>query len=104
MKQEFDSYIDNYRRNCDRVLIFSGESSNSIALYKAQKLQEWFPHLQDARIRLLDFGCGDGVMTAYVSKAFVNAKIIGPARVGDKIKLTGNFPHCHRRHVWNACN
>lgn len=77
MKQEFDSYIDNYRKNCDRVLMFSGESSNSIALYKAHKLQEWFSDLQNAHIKLLDFGCGDGVMTAYVGNVFVNAEIIG---------------------------
>ena len=76
MKKEFDQYIEGYRSNCDRSLRLSGETSAYFAEYKAQKLAEWVPSLS-AAAKLLDFGCGDGMMTHYVKKNFPKAELFG---------------------------
>jgi ubiquinone/menaquinone biosynthesis C-methylase UbiE len=77
MKQEFDLYINNYRPNLDNALALSGETSIFFAKYKAEKLAEWLPHLCDKKIRILDFGCGDGMMTSFVSSFFPQAEMVG---------------------------
>jgi ubiquinone/menaquinone biosynthesis C-methylase UbiE len=77
MRHEFDNYIDKYRDNCSNALWLSGESSDYFALYKAQKLKSWFPNNQYKSIKILDFGCGDGLMTHYVSTLFSNATVYG---------------------------
>lgn len=77
MKQEFDHYIDGYRSNCDKALSISGESSAFFAEYKAKKLAEWFPDYASSEVSLLDFGCGDGLMTYFVKNAFKNASVYG---------------------------
>lgn len=77
MKQEFDQYIDNYRTNCDKALRLSGETSAFFAEYKAQKLAEWFPAQISLPINILDFGCGDGVMTNFVQNSFPKAQVYG---------------------------
>jgi len=76
MKQEFDNYINDYRKNCDNALWLSGESSSYFAVYKAKKLKEWIT-LSATEARVLDFGCGDGVMTNFVSKEFPHAQAFG---------------------------
>ncbi|MBU1007692.1 class I SAM-dependent methyltransferase [Candidatus Dependentiae bacterium] len=76
-KNEFDQYIKNYRKNLNKTLSISGETSDFFAQYKAQKLYSWFPSLHNKNISILDFGCGDGAMTSYVQKQFVKAKIFG---------------------------
>lgn len=77
MKREFDQYIDNYRTNCDQALWLSGESSSYFARYKAQKLAEWLPAKTSTSARILDFGCGDGVMTHFVHTYFPHAHMYG---------------------------
>jgi len=77
LKQEFDSYIDKYRPNLDNQLWLSGESSTFFAKYKANKLKEWFPELVLQKQKILDFGCGDGVMTNFTSDIFKNAEVYG---------------------------
>ncbi len=77
MKQEFDHYIEGYRSNCDKALALSGESSAFFAEYKAKKLAEWFPNQVSSPISILDFGCGDGVMTHFVKKTFPKALVHG---------------------------
>lgn len=76
-KNEFDKHIKNYRKNLNQTLSFSGETSDFFAQYKAQKLFSWFPKLQNKKITILDYGCGDGTMTNYVQKQFVQATIYG---------------------------
>ena len=76
-KSKFDKYINNYRKTLNRSLSLSGETSNFFAKYKAQKLFEWLPQLSNKKINILDFGCGDGNMTYYVSRLFSQAKIFG---------------------------
>ena len=77
MKKEFDQYIDGYRSNCDQALKLSGETSVFFAEYKAQKLAEWFPHQVRLSGKILDFGCGDGVMTHFVKKMFPKGELFG---------------------------
>jgi ubiquinone/menaquinone biosynthesis C-methylase UbiE len=94
--QEFDQYIENYRTNCDKALSMSGETSDFFALYKAQKLQEWFPHFQNKKINILDFGCGDGLMAHYVKKAFVDAEVIGLDPSEKSIEFArANYPNVY---------
>ncbi|MGB7978222.1 MAG: class I SAM-dependent methyltransferase [Chlamydiales bacterium] len=77
MKQEFDQYIDGYRSNCDKSLRLSGETSAYFAEYKAKKLAEWFPSKVLESGKILDFGCGDGVMTHFVRNQFPRAQLYG---------------------------
>lgn len=76
-KQEFDAYIHQYRSNLDKALSLSGESSEFFAQYKAQKLFDWMKKKIPAQSHLLDFGCGDGIMTQFVKRAFPRAKVYG---------------------------
>lgn len=77
MQSEFDNYIKDYRHNLDKALSISGYSSDYFAEYKAQKLKKWFPDQVQQSIKILDFGCGDGLMTHYVSQLFTKAQIYG---------------------------
>lgn len=77
MHGEFDQYIDQYRDNLDKALSLSGESSTFFAQYKADKLREWLPERVYQAQKILDFGCGDGVMTNFVSQYFPNASVYG---------------------------
>ncbi len=77
MKKEFDEYIDGYRCNCDRSLRLSGETSAYFAEYKARKLAEWLPSKGLLEGNILDFGCGDGVMTNFVKNLFRKAHLFG---------------------------
>jgi len=77
MKQEFDQFIDTYRPDLDQALALSGESSAYFAHYKAQKLAEWLPLLITQHVSILDFGCGDGLMTHFVSQQFKKAQLYG---------------------------
>lgn len=77
MLQEFDNYIKNYRTNCDDALWLSGETSEYFAQYKAQKLYTWFKSLNIEKKQILDFGCGDGLMTDYVSRIFSKTIVFG---------------------------
>lgn len=76
MKNEFDDYINNYRKNNDNALWLSGESSEFFAWYKAKKLKESI-ELTSREPKILDFGCGDGLMTHCVKKFFAHAKLYG---------------------------
>lgn len=77
IKQEFDKYIKNYRSNLDNSLWLSGESSTYFAAYKAKKLKEWVTPQLSEQHKILDFGCGDGVMTSFVSKEFPKVNVYG---------------------------
>jgi ubiquinone/menaquinone biosynthesis C-methylase UbiE len=45
--------------------------------YLCDTLSEWFFHLINQPISILDFGCGDGLLTNFMHRAFFNARIIG---------------------------
>jgi ubiquinone/menaquinone biosynthesis C-methylase UbiE len=75
--QEFDQFARDYRGILDDVCGLTGESSQYFAQLKVQKLAQWFPELVDKSISILDFGCGDGMMTHFVSETFKNAHVFG---------------------------
>ncbi len=94
MKREFDQYIENYRTNCDQALKLSGETSAYFAEYKAKKLAEWLP--LSSKISILDFGCGDGVMTNFVQQSFPQAGVYGVDPSPKSIQAASQqFPHLH---------
>jgi ubiquinone/menaquinone biosynthesis C-methylase UbiE len=74
---EFDTHISGYRTNNDKALSLSGETSEFFAEFKAKKLFSWFSTLKNEKCSILDFGCGDGVMTKYVAKLFPKALVAG---------------------------
>ncbi|MBI2775493.1 class I SAM-dependent methyltransferase [Candidatus Dependentiae bacterium] len=75
--QEFDQFAKDYRGILDDVCGLTGESSQYFAQLKIQKLAEWFPQLVNKEITILDFGCGDGMMTCFASEMFKKAKVYG---------------------------
>ena len=77
MHGEFDNYIDGYRKNLDEVLTLSGESSFYFAELKVQKLINWIPELCNKDVTILDFGCGDGVMTNLIAHYCEKATVYG---------------------------
>ena len=91
MKHEFDKYINNYRKQMYKSLALSGESSTCFAEYKAQKLQEWFPKKAQKNISILDFGCGDGLMTSFVQYFFPKAQLHGVDPSENSIKTAQGF-------------
>jgi ubiquinone/menaquinone biosynthesis C-methylase UbiE len=91
--REFDDFIDNYRGNADRTLSISGDSSEFFAEYKVQKMLEWLPELACGAPRILDYGCGDGVMTDYAKKYLPKAELVGIDPSSESIKeAKENFP------------
>lgn len=90
---EFDSHIIDYRKNNDKVLALSGESSEFFAQFKAEKLRSWLPQLAQKQIDILDFGCGDGVMTQYVAQCFPLATLYGIDPSAESIQVAqSKFP------------
>lgn len=84
---EFDDYAKNYRDNLDKNLAISGESSTFFAEYKARKLGEWFPKKISKPLAVLDFGCGDGLMTSFVKQIFSKSQVHGCDPSSESIKL-----------------
>jgi SAM-dependent methyltransferase len=76
-------YQDNLRNN----LAISGEAETFFAEYQAQKLAQWFAKDLDRQISMLDFGCGDGLMTSFVHHLFTNAVITGIDTDAQRISL-----------------
>lgn len=76
MKAEFDQYIENNYRE-DDALSLTGYSYDFFARYKAEKLHTWITKSGIAPKSILDFGCGDGLMTSYVQRLFPQATITG---------------------------
>ncbi len=93
---EFDDFIQNYRSNQDQHVALSGESGAFFADYKAQKLYEWFPVYHHKSITILDFGCGDGLMTEYVHLTFPMAETFGVDPSAKSIEAAQkHFPSSH---------
>lgn len=94
--QEFDQFAQNYRENLDKSLTLSGESSAYFAQLKVLKLIEWFPGLDDKPGAILDFGCGDGMMTSYLAGHFKKADIYGVDPSPKSIAIAQkNYPRVH---------
>ena len=96
MKAEFDLYIKDFRKNHDKEMGLVGESSAFMAEIKAIKLQEWIPQRATSAKTILDFGCGDGLMTSFVNKYFPQAEIFGVDPSLESIKIAQkNYPQLH---------
>jgi len=78
---------EKYRRNLALSRAISGDAATFFAEYQAQKLASWFPEKKHAAISILDFGCGDGLMTSFVHHIFVNATIYGIDSDAERISL-----------------
>lgn len=86
-KHEFDQYAKQYRELLDKNLWLSGESSTYFAQYKAEKLVEWLPELRNHAITILDFGCGDGLMTSFIKGLLPQAQVFGVDPSSESIEV-----------------
>ena len=78
MNHEFDQFATSYRQEQTKYLSPTGENSYYFAQLKAKKLYEWSKkYLLRTPHRILDFGCGDGVMTCEVQKLFPATLLYG---------------------------
>ncbi len=66
-------YQDNLRKN----LAISGDAATFFAEYQAQTLAAWFAKKVTQQLSILDFGCGDGLMTSFMQHIFTNATLYG---------------------------
>jgi ubiquinone/menaquinone biosynthesis C-methylase UbiE len=55
----------------------NGHAHILFAQYQAQKLKDWLGFYNSPGIALLDFGCGNGLMTNFVQEVFYEATVIG---------------------------
>lgn len=76
-EHEFDAFIEDYRKNQDGHVRMSGESGAFFAEYKVQKLVSWFPEYSVSPVSVLDFGCGDGLMTSFIRQYLPAATVSG---------------------------
>ena len=77
MKAEFDTYTQDYRKNLDTDLFLTGGTSKFFAQYKAKKLKEFTISTGVTPRNILDFGCGDGLMTKEVLSLYPKSEIHG---------------------------
>jgi SAM-dependent methyltransferase len=72
---EFDRFADDYAHILDRTVSASGENSSYFAEYKARYLQRLLG--PSFRGKVLDFGCGVGLLSRYLRKHLPAARIDG---------------------------
>ncbi|MBE0429437.1 MAG: class I SAM-dependent methyltransferase [Thermoleophilia bacterium] len=94
--QDFDKYSETYQEELDRCLNVSGYSSDYFAEYKARYLERFLPDDFDGRI--LDYGCGIGLLTAQMARHLPRARLNGYdvsavsiAKIGSEIAARGLF-------------
>lgn len=74
---EFDQYAEQYRNILDNGLHATRETSEYYARLKIEKLAQWLPEAVNQKLHILDFGCGDGMMTHYLGEKFKNSIVVG---------------------------
>lgn len=74
---EYDDYVRGYRREQSRQLWLTGETGEFFAGFKVQRLRGWLPDLSERPAAILDYGCGDGLMTSYLKRFFPAAAVSG---------------------------
>lgn len=89
MKAEFDQFAKNYRdAQTEGHTFLTGEDSHYFAKLKAEKLKEWLPsYFKGIPKTILDFGCGDGLMTHEVQQQFPYSEIHGVDNSPESIKI-----------------
>jgi ubiquinone/menaquinone biosynthesis C-methylase UbiE len=97
MNHEFDKFATNYRAEQTKHLTPTGENSQYFAQLKAQKLKEWSNKYRLASPqKILDFGCGDGIMSYEVKKLFPSTQLYGVDPSFESIELAKkNVPNAH---------
>lgn len=76
-----------YRANFNKNVWLSGYESTWFAEYKVLKLKELISDLVNKPISILDFGCGDGVMSSFVNHVFVHAEVFGVDQSAEAIEV-----------------
>lgn len=71
----FDQFADDYKQVLDRNIAVTGEDSSYFAEYKAKYLARMAG--QNFRGRVLDFGCGVGLLSGFLKKHLPQATIDG---------------------------
>tara|TARA_R110001592_G_scaffold156341_5_gene386763 strand:- start:2873 stop:3574 length:702 start_codon:yes stop_codon:yes gene_type:complete len=71
----FDEFAKDYRGTHDKSIELSGADSDYFSEYKVVELLK-FENTND-KMKVLDFGCGDGNSSKYIRKHFHNADIKG---------------------------
>jgi len=72
---EFDQYSGNYRELLDKSVRITGETGEYFAAYKARFVAERVAARPDCRI--LDYGCGMGLVSRELKKALPGARVDG---------------------------
>jgi ubiquinone/menaquinone biosynthesis C-methylase UbiE len=72
---EFDKFATNYRDTHSKSIKVSGANSDYFSEFKVLELLK--NEKSSSRISILDFGCGDGNSSKYISEHFINASITG---------------------------
>ncbi len=75
MEQDFDKYASDYRSiHTENVKSISGADSYYFAEYKVKELCRYE---MNARISILDLGCGDGATEFFIQKYLPSAHVVG---------------------------
>jgi SAM-dependent methyltransferase len=72
---EFDRFAHDYERHLDRSLHIGGEGSEYYTEYKARYLAAAVP--AGFRGKILDFGCGIGLLARFIRQALPDARVHG---------------------------
>lgn len=56
---------------------FTHEPDILFAQYQAQRLKDWFGSFNKPSCTILDFGCGNGLLTNFVQEVFYEATVMG---------------------------
>lgn len=75
-RREFDGYVSRYRETQNRQIALSGESGESMARYKVAALARWLGERRRPTA-ILDYGCGDGLMTSFLRERFPDTAVHG---------------------------
>jgi SAM-dependent methyltransferase len=93
---DFDRFAGNYEQTLGQALAVSGEGAAYYAAYKAKFLQRTLTRSFAGRI--LDFGCGVGLLSGFLGECFPEAQIDGfdvsaasIERVPSAIRMGGLF-------------
>ncbi len=93
---DFDKYSAGYQRELDDCLKLTGRSSDYFAAYKVRYLKRFLQ--ADYQGKILDYGCGIGLLAAHLAKQFPLASIGGYdlsglsiAKINKELKERGRF-------------
>jgi 2-polyprenyl-3-methyl-5-hydroxy-6-metoxy-1,4-benzoquinol methylase len=81
----FDQFSNNYKELLDRSVGFSGEGSEYFVEYKAAYIARLVG--QDFHGKILDYGCGVGLLSCSLKKRLPNASIHGYDVSAESVKM-----------------